>query len=666
MPIRVKCDNCKKTLSVKDHLAGKRIKCPVCQSVVAVSSAPPTKAPAPTAAPAPKPTTPAPKPGTAPKLGIATKPPIGKTKTNGTPAGDKSKTNGTPPPEAKPIEVPPVNVEDAAASAFADELKPPVEEEAPKTIDFKCPACDEDVTLPIEMAGKQTQCPHAECRRIIKVPLPKVTQKKDWRKMDRQGPAAARINAPEALENAWGTEEATKARQGSLEQAGAIDRQPPKPRDAAERLGIVFKALVALMALGSLLFGISQLYTSNKKTNDLKDAKRLIEGAEPKVKDPLLAAEVHRTIGLLYLRASVRNPAKDAMYQFQGAAARVEFQPAGKNLAVQEQLFLIDLALSQIELGGDGDDILANTAKKLPWKDVFPEIENTLRKIESPEVRVLALREVGTRLLERKQGELAISLAASLSNAPGAVKRPLAFRQEIALRFIMAGQEKQLQDLAKQPDLESKNDLKDGNARVGYAEGYARKGKDHFDTAFKLAQLPGAAGDRLDACLGVAAVAWQDRNKDEAVKFVKEAVSIIIINDKKTKDPPPTSWQLLQLIKLAARIEDAETLKNAVERLPVGPFKLRAHLEILRALCERSTGTVDAEKLSDLEAADKEGATLALAWMTLAQHNIQHGASRDRMRKDLENRVVSLELPPAMVDQLRAMVDVGSYLGTMR
>src|SRR4051812_18674969 len=97
MPIRVKCDSCKKTLSVKDHLAGKKIKCPVCQSVVVVASAPPGKTPTPTAEPAPKSAAaPAKKPAVAPKPGIAVKSPADKPKTNGTPATDKSKTNGTP------------------------------------------------------------------------------------------------------------------------------------------------------------------------------------------------------------------------------------------------------------------------------------------------------------------------------------------------------------------------------------------------------------------------------------------------------------------------------------------------------------------------------------------------------------------------------------------
>ena len=223
MPIRVKCDKCKKTLSVKDHLAGKKIKCPVCQGVVAVPLASPTKESSASAKlGTPKPgATAAKKPVAAAKPAVKTKP---KDDTNGTvplPSGKNGKA-----PEPAPIELPPENVEEEALSALADEPPPPQEIEAPKTIDFKCQWCDEDVKLPIEMAGKQAQCPNAECKRIIKVPLPKIVAKKDWRKMERQGPAAAIINMPEALDNAWGTEEATRARQDSLAKAGAVEAPP--------------------------------------------------------------------------------------------------------------------------------------------------------------------------------------------------------------------------------------------------------------------------------------------------------------------------------------------------------------------------------------------------------------------------------------------------------
>ena len=193
---------------------GPKIKCPVCQNVVSVSAAP--QAPPPTDGPTAKPAAaPAPKPAAAPKKSAAatkpgptTKPSPGAPKTNGTPSSaDKAKSNG----KHVPIELPPENIEEEAASAFADEPPPPVVDETPKTIDFKCNWCDEDVKLPLELAGKQTQCPNPECRRLIKVPVPKPAEKGDWPKMDRQGPAAARINQPEQLDDAWGTEEATRS-----------------------------------------------------------------------------------------------------------------------------------------------------------------------------------------------------------------------------------------------------------------------------------------------------------------------------------------------------------------------------------------------------------------------------------------------------------------------
>jgi phage FluMu protein Com len=44
MPIKFPCPHCKKGLSVKEHLAGKRAKCPACKKVLTV--------PAPESAPA--------------------------------------------------------------------------------------------------------------------------------------------------------------------------------------------------------------------------------------------------------------------------------------------------------------------------------------------------------------------------------------------------------------------------------------------------------------------------------------------------------------------------------------------------------------------------------------------------------------------------------------
>ena len=56
-------------------------------------------------------------------------------------------------------------------------------------------------------------------------------------------------------------------------------------------------------------------------------------------------------MGLLYLPSSERNPATTAMNQFIVTPA---FEESEEEPAINEQLFLIDLALSQIELGGEG------------------------------------------------------------------------------------------------------------------------------------------------------------------------------------------------------------------------------------------------------------------------------------------------------------------------
>jgi hypothetical protein len=420
----------------------------------------------------------------------------------------------------------------------------------------------------------------------------------------------------------------------------------------------VLKSVGGLLLLGFVAYGVLRLRTSTQQTNALKDATSLISGADAKVKDPRLAAEVNRTLGLLFFGASVRAPALEARDQFQGAASRIQFQLTDKNQGIDEQLFLIELALSQIELGGDGDELIG--AKKMPWKDVLPEVVNTLRKIEIPEVQVIALREVGARFLEKKQPELAINAAAALSNVGGNDK-PQAFRQQIAFMSIMSKHEEMLKTLAKMPDLDAKEELQDGHARVGFAEGMARKKS--YEDALKVVHLPGPVGDRLDASLGVAAVAWQDGNEAEARKFTKEAITLL--GEKNTREPA-TSWQLLQLVKLAARVDEAEALKDALNRMPE-PFKLRAQLEVFRALCEKSTSRIDAEKLADLETADKEGITLALAWLCLAEHNTRSANTRrDRNRKDFESRVSMLGLPPAMLDQIRGMVDIGTYLGSMK
>jgi hypothetical protein len=671
MPIRVKCDKCKKTLSVKDHLAGKRIKCPVCQNVVAVPMASPTKEPptaakggAPASKPSPKAAPAAPtgakKPAVAAKPVAKAKP---KPDSNGVvPSTNGEKTNGkAPPPEPTPIELPPENVEEEALSALADQPPTPEETGPPKTIDFKCQWCDEEVKLPIELAGKQTQCPNEDCKRIIKVPLPKTPEKKDWRKMERAGPAAAKINLPEALDNAWGTEEATRARQDSLAQAGAVETPPKPPLGVFGWLRRGFKAIAIVALLLAIVFGGSRLMKSKGEYDAVKDIELLLKGRDAKIRETLLIAEAERTKGLYHLHG--RDPkVRFAWKDFEAARSYVsqkigDAPPPLEKPEIHEQFFLIDLALSQIESGGTGDDVLLK--KRQEWEQTRKDLDATLKQIKTPEIQVIALREIAARLeqqLDLKDPKaMAIGLAGGLS-AEVNNKRPLAFRQQIAL---VIADDKKLEGV-EELDLTAKEfEEGTGHRRVGFAEGHARKGQ--FDEAFKLAKFPGPEEDRLDALLGIAAVAL-DKNKEKSAEALKAALEIA--TDPKTV---PTAWQWLELARLGARLDDKDAVKMAIERLPPGAegsppaFKLRAHLEVFLALCDKSTTPVSPDDLKDLVDDDeKEGITLALAWMALARQHARTGASRKDNLKTFE-KYKDTTSAPLNFELIRPMVVIGTY-----
>ena len=154
MPIKFACPHCKRGLSVKDHLAGKRAACPACKKALTI-----------------------------PKGSSTTHAPL----------------RDRPAPAAAPT--PHADAERAAAEAFADE--PAAAAKETKAVDFNCPFCDAELKLDVELAGKRTSCP--ECRRIIKVPEIVQEGPKDWRKAARTGPSGAKGQEMPALEGAWGT-----------------------------------------------------------------------------------------------------------------------------------------------------------------------------------------------------------------------------------------------------------------------------------------------------------------------------------------------------------------------------------------------------------------------------------------------------------------------------
>jgi hypothetical protein len=640
MPIRVKCEQCKKTLSVKDHLAGKKIKCPVCQAPVVVGAVSPAGA-AESSSPnpaAPKATAPTAtkKPAVLGKPVSVTKSTSDRSKTNGAPDPTK---NGTPaPPET--VERPPEHAEAEALAAFAEELAPKVEEGPPKTIDFTCEWCEQELHLPLDQGGKQFQCTNPECKRIIKVPMPKIEAKKDWRKMDQKGPAAAMINQPQQLEDAWGTQNATKARQDSLAKAGALEAPPKPKRDATAWLFLGVRLIAGLAILVGLVFGVWTLINTKKQHSDLHDLDDLVKDvANPKIANPLLRAEAKRVLARLYLR-EIKGAFKSQTSILGADVVIDENAPA-----VNEQLFLIAKALALVEQGGEGEEADVLHIRR-DWGAVSADLANALGKIRDDELKAVAVREVVTRLIQKKKEALAVQLAGGL-----------AMSQKIALS-VMNDEQEAIEEFAQgQPPLNGQ--IGDANVRSGFAEGYARKGE--FDKAAQVALAEGEAKDRVEACLGVASIALAANKKDEASNCVKEGLKIAEnANDL-------TEWNLLELIKLTARTEDVETAKKLAEKFQKPEFKTRALLEIFLAKCEKATGKIDAAELAELEDSAKDDyVPLALGWEALARHNAKMGASRGDNRKMFDARMNESNVPKEIWEHLRQMVDVGTYLGSIK
>ena len=238
MPIRVQCSGCKTTLAVKDHLAGKRVKCPKCQSPLSVPGDSSGSGPMP-----------------------VTKPPLKK----------------PPKPAAKSEDL-----EALAAAAFGDESPPTPAANTPSSgsngsgisngsnghppvgdppIKFICEYCDAEIELAAEHGGKKAQCP--ECRHIIKVPLPKIEKPKDWRTVEKKGPSLAAMNQPAKIENAWGTETKSRVSQTALLEAGVIAK-PKKPSiGLAGWIERGVKGTLLVLIVGGIGFGIWKLRQSS-------------------------------------------------------------------------------------------------------------------------------------------------------------------------------------------------------------------------------------------------------------------------------------------------------------------------------------------------------------------------------------------------------------------
>ncbi len=636
MPIKIRCPNCKKPLSISESMAGKRAACPACKSVLTI----PTVAAAAAA------------PAAAPPAAVKA------------PAARPAKAPAAPRPASPPAPVPqapPEDIENLAASLLADEPKPETLE-TPKTVDFDCPMCGEPVKMDVSLAGKQGPCP--ECKRIIKVPQLQAQKKLDWRSAPNK-PTGARLDTEPEPEGAWGTATTRGiVNRQSLEDAGAM---PDKRDPVSVRQWIArgMKATAVLVFLvGGTFFALS-FFGGKKQEAALAKALGPITGKDATIKGP--------ETGLIHLGAGrfhFNRNEKDSVYPEKGdRGTRPQLIMARGNLKLESNekanperdAMLIEVALAQLEMGGAGKAV--DERRRLPWREgsanVRSDVLQTLQAIrppegkDAPEARNEAVRLVTRKLIELDQLALAEDLARQIGDGPvspgvAGLEFFRAGRSEeaarlntIAMGFYrqepppkpVAGDQpapkkvlpaltvevaalafavEQGKNLPKVTEVAQKEIEQIGKA-VGQAltgsAGEARQSADKLQTvSSRLAALVAIADALKDA--------------DQAKATAEAAVDIF---RTKLGDQPISPWILARLVRLGVTHHlDEAGLREVAQRIKTDPLRGWAELQLFRAQLAQEKG-----KASDTLADSVAGGYLShrLARMELARHNMRQDSS---------------------------------------
>lgn len=475
-----------------------------------------------------------------------------------------------------PVAKPAMDVEDVAAAAFAIEEKAVAAAPSAK-IEFVCPMCDEKISVNGELAGKRAPCP--SCSRIISVPALEKKGPTDWRKMDTRLPAGARRDDVK-LEGTWGTESASIVSREALEEAKALPIQKKKLTwPQLIRRGVLAAAVLGLAGLGIWL--TFSMRSQNLQAQSYAEASRYL--AEGKGKIPAdEAAELLRLAGLYELGENKLDKARPLFQEARLAASASKGQEGS-----ERDLVLIDLAFSQIGLGGEKSQV--QDGIRLKWEDVQNDLRQTLQLLGNADARQEAFRELTPRLAARKQTREALALAGLFgdervglqalvalellraqkveeaeaaaqeilksipaapppaANKPG-VKKPVPPATLVALWYGL-GQQGKARALAPEPKDSAEAASQYG---IGLAWGFAlvRQWKD----AQRVARLVAPSQARIAAYAAIAQAAL-DAGDTEAARFaVDDAVKIAVA--EKGKDI--SSWQLRWLARLAAKEGSAE------------------------------------------------------------------------------------------------------------
>src|SRR5262249_17358105 len=279
---------------------------------------------------------------------------------------------------------------------------------------------------------------------------------------------------------------------------------------------------------------------------------------------------------------------------------------ANSQSSYERDAALIDLAVSQVELGGDGKDV--DNGERLTWKDAPTELRQTLDKINSPEAKVRALQEVGRLLVRKGHQNVAALVATTVGNnppdAPAVVglamfpadrERAEKLAQQGLASLPQTGASGGRQDPApsslialcvalrpnvedpcggRLPEVPKRNESNDANVALGGIEGWGRQG-DASDARPRIGQLsPPAAVFHGYVTLAEAEAAAEAQ--DAAQADVQEAIKMLEGGNVNGKNFSP--W-LLRLVKTAINVKLVEKAAVVAAAIPDPGLRGRAQLE---------------------------------------------------------------------------------------
>jgi hypothetical protein len=232
MAVKFTCPHCKKNLSVKDDFAGKRGSCPACKKMIVV----PNKA--------------------------------------------------TTPAAAAKKQAP--DMESLVAETLIEQKK----EEPQGQIEVTCSYCDHVFQVAAELGGKQAPCP--DCKRIVKVPMPK-SGAADWRAA-ATGPSGA-LRQTENLEGQWGVDTARGGvSREALEEAGALpSKREPLPRGRKVAYAVVAFLVLVGAGIGGWMWYV--YYAGRYEKLGLALADAAFPEGKPSPLPPDAQVELHRLVG---------------------------------------------------------------------------------------------------------------------------------------------------------------------------------------------------------------------------------------------------------------------------------------------------------------------------------------------------------------------------------